>query len=615
MSIEREIDDVVETLKAAKGRGEGCCLLIGAGCSVRAGIPTAQGFVERIEQDYPVAYRRAPEKTYPQCMAELLIADRRHLIADYVDNAKINWAHIGIARLIQEGYVDRVLTTNFDPLVARACALLNEFPAVYDFATSQLYRAADIPTKAIFHLHGQRTGFVLMNTKEECDALSERMAPVFEDAGRGRLWIIVGYSGDNDPVFDHLAQVERFDRGLYWVGYKDNEPGRHVREQLLSPDKSAFAVKGYDADSFFVNLTQNLEIFPPQFLETPFTYLGGLIDLLTPYDIPGQDSSVDVTEQPQEWITAAIGQFEGAGAVLETTSADSNQAKGSAIENIEARVTKLFMEGRYEDIDRIYAELPADVTLDDNLANIMAWSETKLGNQIAGNAITSLARGANEVDSFDLAGKKYEAALAIKPDMHDALYNWGNTLSKQANTKTGEDADRLYALAGEKFEAALAIEPDKHEALNNWGAGLGSQAKTKTGEDADRLYALAGEKFEAALVIKPDKHEALTNWGTAILNEYQHNVETGNIVGELLEEAEQILRRGEAIKSGSSSYNLACLYAIREDEAQTLEWLENAQKHGKLPDRAHLIDDPDLSKVRDTPWFQEFLSAAFPDES
>jgi NAD-dependent SIR2 family protein deacetylase len=47
--MERKIEDVVETLRGAKKRGSKCSLLIGAGCSVKAGIPTAAGFVDIIK--------------------------------------------------------------------------------------------------------------------------------------------------------------------------------------------------------------------------------------------------------------------------------------------------------------------------------------------------------------------------------------------------------------------------------------------------------------------------------------------------------------------------------------------------------------------------------------
>ena len=85
----------------------------------------------------------------------------------YVQAARINWGHICIAALMKEGYVDRILTVNFDPLIARACALLGEYPAVYDFAASQHFKPDFVSDKAVFHLHGQMSGFVLLNTDAE----------------------------------------------------------------------------------------------------------------------------------------------------------------------------------------------------------------------------------------------------------------------------------------------------------------------------------------------------------------------------------------------------------------------------------------------------------------
>jgi len=114
-NLKRTIDEVVETVRQARGFGKCCTLLIGAGCSVTAGIPTAQGFVEAVREGFPRAYERAVEKTYPDCMAELSPAERHDLIAKYVDGATINWgpspspAHPG-------RICGPVLTTNFDPL-------------------------------------------------------------------------------------------------------------------------------------------------------------------------------------------------------------------------------------------------------------------------------------------------------------------------------------------------------------------------------------------------------------------------------------------------------------------------------------------------------------------
>ena len=500
--MQREIEDIVETLKKAKDRSKACTLLVGAGCSVKAGIPLATEFVDIIRREYPHKYSRVNEKTYPHCMAELSMGERRDLISKYIDNAKINWAHIGIAQLIKHGFVDRVLTVNFDPLVQRACALVGVFPAVYDFAASQYFNPSFISDQSIFHLHGQRTGFVVLNTIEEVEKLSRHLEPVFADSLRGRVCIVVGYSGESDPVFAHLAKITRFDNNLYWVCYEDSEPPQHVRDKLLS-GKDAFKVNGFDADDFFVTLAQRLDCFPPDFVGRPFSHLAGLIETVTPYSIPGQ--SISVADTAVNLIGDAIRLFEKSGiAISEPESSSSSQAA------LKAR--DLLLAGNYEEVVRMksdYEKSPAP-----ELADVISWAYVAQASALSLEAQTKSGGDADKL--FKLAAEKYEAALGIKPDKHEALYNWGNALSKQAVTKSGEEADKLFALATEKYEAALKIKPDKHEALNNWGNGLSDQAKTKSGEEADRLFAQSYEKYEAALKIKPDTHQALNNWGSTL---------------------------------------------------------------------------------------------------
>jgi tetratricopeptide (TPR) repeat protein len=549
--MRRTVDDIVETLKNAKAHGRKCTLLIGAGCSVKAGIPTAAGFVEAIEKDYSSAYRRAKEKTYAQCMAELTVGQQRDLITSYVDKARINWAHIGIAQLMKYGFVDRVLTTNFDLLVARACALLGLFPAVYDFAASQVFHPADVPEQAVFYLHGQYTGFILINTEKQFKKHSELLAPVFKDAGRGRVWLVAGYSGENDPVFDHLAQVPRFDQGLYWLGYLDSEPAKHVREHLLVNGKYAFYVNGFDADGFFITLAQRLNCFPPDLVCKPFSHLGEVLKLLTPYPIPAQDADIDWTENAHKLVRTAIEQFE------EVPKAAKREL--------------------------LPKEIPATV--------LMAQSYLMAG----------------DYDKVVALGSEYDKG--VSPGMADSLA-WayviqGNALSDQAKTRAGEEADRLFAQAYEKYQAALEIKPDMHEALNNWGAALSDQAKAKAGEEADGLFALAYEKYQAALEIKPDKHEVLNNWGATLFA--QAKTEAGEEADRQFAEAKEKLLSAEAISPGSAAYNLACLSALRGEEAECLRWLEKSRELGKLPSREHLANDPDLDNVRESEWFKAFL--------
>ncbi|HUX02297.1 MAG TPA: SIR2 family protein, partial [Phycisphaerae bacterium] len=431
MSYTQTIDHLVETVRKACDRGCNCSLLIGAGCSVTAGIPTADGFVKRIEKEYPKKFALADEKTYAGCMAELTAGERRSLIAEYVDAARINWAHISIACLLRNGFVDRVLTTNFDPLVVRACALLNEFPAVYDFAASSLYKGAYVPDKAVFHLHGQRAGFVLINTEEDYKRHSGLLAPVFEDAGRGRVWVVVGYSGESDPVFDHLAKTRVFDEGLYWIGYEERDAPQHVREKLLASDKSAYYVQGFDADGFFVTLARNLGVFPPDLLDKPFTHLDACLQTLTPeFTEPGQDTPTDVCRGTRDLIARAIRRFEEE-VIEETEEAKREIAEARSVSELQ----RLMMAGDYDAVIAEYEKASGEPT----------------------GELSSLAARAHMLR--------------------------GNDLLESARATQGEEADGLLVQACEKYEAALAITPDDHWALNNWGWALSDQAKTKEGAE------------------------------------------------------------------------------------------------------------------------------------
>jgi tetratricopeptide (TPR) repeat protein len=508
----REIEDIVETLKNAKERGKKCSVLIGAGCSVAAGIPSARGFVNIIKERYPRDYERADEKTYPKCMAQLSVDEQRSLIVEFVDKAKVNWGHIALAQLMKEGYVDRVLTTNFDPLIMRACSLVGLYPATYDLAVSQHFEPDKVPDRAIFHLHGQRTGFILLNSEKVLKEHSDKLAPIFEDAGRGRVWLVVGYSGESDPVFNHLASVDQFDNRLYWIGYNDSEPAAHVREQLLKENKYAFYTMGFDSDSFFVTLAQMLGCFPPEFVSKPFTYLGGLFSQMTAYTLPKTEAPVDALRNAHIVVQEAIEK-------IESLRSDALQASSDLLGGDYEKVVGL--EAKYGNLWKREVEEP------------VAWAYIGKGNVLYNEAKSK--SGMEKMELYKQASEKYEAALKIIPDSYQALNNWGNALSAQAKLKAGAKADELYGQAHAKYEAALEIEPEFYQAFNNWANALSAQAKMKTGAVADELYRQAGEKYEAALKIEPDIHQAFNNWGNAL--SAQAKIKSGAEADELYRQA------------------------------------------------------------------------------
>jgi len=311
---ERTVKEVADLVRRKREKnGVRCALLIGAGCSFQAGIPLASGFVEQIRERFPDEYTRAEEKTYPLCMAQLDRADRHTLISEYVDKAKINWAHISIAQMMRAGFVDRVLTTNFDPLVVRACALLNLYPAVYDMAVVRKGFVRDyVRDLAVFHLHGQRDGFVQLHEKAQVDDLREAIKPLFDDTANQRIWIVVGYSGQQDPVFQVLADRPEFPNRLFWVGYRDEPPTEDVRAALIEPRNGAEWISGYDPDNFLLQLASRLGCFPPEFFSRPFSHLLECFATLAGFRPPGQDEELDWAARARTWIEQAKATFEPA---------------------------------------------------------------------------------------------------------------------------------------------------------------------------------------------------------------------------------------------------------------------------------------------------------------
>ena len=284
----RSVNDVAQALVQAKARGRSAALLIGAGASVTAGVPLAEGMVDAIRQRFPDAHARAQKPTYPYVMQEITDGNRHDLIAGFVREAKLNWTHLLLGWLVRSGYIGRILTTNFDNLSVRCTALYDVYPAVYDVTALGKFDASMVHDPAIFFLHGQHSGFVQLNTESEVTRNARRLKPVFEEANLGRPWIVLGYSGANDPVFERLAAIKRFNYGLYWVGYRESPPSPDVTERLLTGnERQTYLIGGHDADSFMIALFRALGLEVPPLLRDPFAH-----GLATLADIPAFPSGV-----------------------------------------------------------------------------------------------------------------------------------------------------------------------------------------------------------------------------------------------------------------------------------------------------------------------------------
>ncbi|WGK69513.1 tetratricopeptide repeat protein [Candidatus Haliotispira prima] len=512
---------------------------LGAGASVSGEIPLADDIVKHILNNYSEAPRikklsETDKKSYAKVMEALQPDERNELLKGYIDKAKVNVTHLYLAQLICSDYVDYVLTVNFDNLMLRALSLFNEFPSTYDMAIFRDLTTTEFKEKSVFYLHGQHHGPWLLSTHEEMEKVDSTVPNIFNRIQGNRPWIFIGYSG-NDPIFEHIKRLGRFDNGLFWVTHKDNSPNKEVKEFLDRPNTNAFLIKGEDSDSFILKLHTKLDLEAPQIIDKPFSCLKEMLNNIVDINSDSEEHFKNTKERleiSKEQVNTAIDQFEKGIAPTEKESPEEIFQK-LEIDVLKREIITLIIKEKYDEntINKLSekAENYKDSELNDLLAGLYSnWGSNlgKLAWKKTGKELESL---------YEEAFGKYGRAIEIKRDNDTAFNNWGNNLGELAGTKTGKAAESLYEEAFGKYGRAIEIKRDNDTAFNNWGIALGKLAGTKEGQDAEILYEEAFGKYERAIEIKPDKYEAFYNWGNN-LGELA-GTKTGKAAESLYEEA------------------------------------------------------------------------------
>lgn len=518
----REVEDVAEAMRNASG---GCVFLIGAGCSHSAGIPLASHFIAEIERRFPSAFKRASDsKNYNSVMSQLTTSQRSDLLNQYIDRARINWAHLALAQLFHKQHIDRILTVNFDPLIMRACALVGDFPAIYDLATASNFNENRIAPRSVFYLNGQHTGFTTLNAKEELEQHRTRLTQIVNNTGSRRIWVVVGYSGLADPLFEILTEKGvRFDGGLFWIG-RGEMPSEMLRRQLLErDDKEAFYVGHQEADGFLTDLANRLGCFPPDLLERPFDHIEGII----------QNIDFATGKMPAEALREKLLQK-----IARAKQHDAQCLPATGFDWINA-----LLKGNHQEVVDWYRQ-NAGASPSPEQTKAAAWAYIQLGKTAHTEALSQVAHGGDAAPNqpndwlararakWQVAGQHYLAAQQIEPTEVDALVEWAWALTMEAHTLAVSDlasARTQWHLAGEKCQQALQIRPDMPSALNNWGLALAKEADALAATDlatARHNWQLAREKFAGALTLKADSFEARNNWGVCLDSEADALAET-----------------------------------------------------------------------------------------
>ncbi|WP_125722862.1 TPR end-of-group domain-containing protein [Flavobacterium ustbae] len=649
-------------------------VFLGAGASKSGGVPLAT----EITKDILIKYADKPniknleesDKTYPILMSCLTPFERNKLLKQYIEEAKINVTHIYLAQLIINGYIDYVLTVNFDNLMLRALALFNEFPPTYDMAILKDLTTTSFKEKSVVYLHGQHHGLWLLNTKEEMAKVNEMIPPILSSIKNQRAWVFIGYSGE-DPIFHHVTKLGRFDNGLYWISYNQNNPCDRVCSELLEKENTnAFLIKGYDSDSFMLQLNSELKLPQPAIIDTPFTSLSltleNIVDIEDKEHFKGVKERLEIVKKD---VQLAIQQFEK-GEMVENKvlkeSIDKNLLHKEIIDEI---INKNFNESKIQSIEKKYENLN-----DPETNELLAEYYRRWADDVGRKA---LAKKDKElfVESFKL----YEKASVLDTNNYNTFNNWGAKLYDYANVLEDELKDKFYNDAISKCKKAINIGDVEGLSYQNWAYILRAQAILKKDE---KLYFQSIEKFKLAFEKNENDDKCLFVWAKTLgeianlkedrklleestekynkatdLNPFDENIfiEWGNTISKfaqstkdqkLHEEAfekfatakninpkncevfyawgssvaeyaklhkkteafeESLKLLSTAVNLGSKNYNLACLYAVLDDKVNSFALLEKSLKDREVPLNLVMNDsDWDLHKNDDD--FKQIIS-------
>jgi NAD-dependent SIR2 family protein deacetylase len=226
--------------------------LLGAGASVKSGVPTAAGFAQMIarwaylrehgrsEHDQTIhrsdwlpwlktlswyEERLPPESQYPT-LVEKLLTPREARMQFFLERVRAAPApsvgYEALAGLIAKGWVRSVLTTNFDDLVERACVANPQALVTTIRSEGEAGNISTAPRYAqLVYLHGTVEHYTDLNLASETRELGRPLVDALVPLLRDAPLIVMGYRGAEHSIMrslliDRVEECNRFRHGIYW---------------------------------------------------------------------------------------------------------------------------------------------------------------------------------------------------------------------------------------------------------------------------------------------------------------------------------------------------------------------------------------------------------------
>jgi len=244
---------------------------LGAGASVQSGVPTAgemmADFGRRIIQEQCPENCTDPKQQqawlaqqpwYTQAnqngtlysalfeMYEQKERGRQLYIEQMIEGKKPSFGYVVLANLMARGYVNTVVTTNFDDLIYNGCATFTDIrPVVYAYGGMVSDLRITNARPKILKLHGDYLYSRLKNSSSELAEqdpnMSRHVSILLNEYGL----VVVGYSGCDKSIMDLLRTFPP-NNDLYWCGRAGSPMPESVRSLLVQVGGTYIEIENFD---------------------------------------------------------------------------------------------------------------------------------------------------------------------------------------------------------------------------------------------------------------------------------------------------------------------------------------------------------------------------------
>ncbi|MBU2981025.1 SIR2 family protein [Lentibacter algarum] len=257
-------------------------LLLGSGLSRAAEIPTGWEITTDLVRRMATAQGVEPQDdwgkwyfekegkvpNYSELLAQLATtpAERRAILHSYIEpdeedreeGRKVPTSgHKAIAKLVRDGHIRVIVTTNFDRLMENALRDVGVEPTV--ITSPDVLQGAEPLTHSacyILKVHGDYKDARILNTDDELDAYPDAYNTLLDRIFDEHGLIVCGWSGEWDHALRAaISRVRNRRYPLFWAVRGDLKG----RGKELCESRKGLTVPISDADTFFVKLVEQVE--------------------------------------------------------------------------------------------------------------------------------------------------------------------------------------------------------------------------------------------------------------------------------------------------------------------------------------------------------------------